>query len=56
VINADLLHFHSIPSAWESSVGGADLIGSKIAVHVSETNANMIKNRFIAVIPISEGR
>lgn len=53
MINADLLHFHSDPSALESRIGGVDLIGSKVAAHASATNATMSKGRFIAVILIS---
>jgi hypothetical protein len=49
-INADLLHFHSIPSALESSIGGVDLIGSKVAENASATNTTMTEGRFIAVI------
>jgi hypothetical protein len=59
-ITADLLHFHSTPSALESSIGGVDLIGSKVAAQASATNATMSKGRLkvsnvpvIAVIPIS---
>jgi hypothetical protein len=52
-INADLLHFHSTPSALESSIGGVALIGSKVTAQASATNATMSKGRFIAVIPIS---
>jgi hypothetical protein len=37
-INADLLHFHSIPSALESSIGGVDLVGSRVAAHGSWMN------------------
>jgi hypothetical protein len=47
-INADLLHFHSTPSALESSIGGVDLIGSKVAA--SAKNATMSKGHFISVI------
>lgn len=50
-INADLLHFHSTPSALESSIGGVVLIGSKVAA--SAKNATMSKGRFISVIPVS---
>jgi hypothetical protein len=49
--NADLLHFHAVPSALESSIGGVVLIGSKAAPHTSTKNAAMSKERFIAVIP-----
>jgi hypothetical protein len=34
-INADLLHFQSAPSAPESSIGGVDLIGAKVAAQAS---------------------
>ena len=54
-INADLLHFHSTPSASESSIGGVDLIGSNAA---AQANANTImsKGRIISVIyPYSGG-
>ena len=50
-ITADLLHFHSTPSASESSIGGVDLIGSKVAAQASVSNATMSKGRFIAVLP-----
>ena len=50
-ITADLLHFHSTPSALESSIGGVDLIGSKVAAQASVSNATMSKGRFIAVLP-----
>jgi hypothetical protein len=53
-INADLLHFHSTPSAPESSIGGVDLIGAKVAVQASVTNATMNNDRFIAVLPIAD--
>lgn len=49
-INADLLHFHSAPSAVESSIEGVDWIGSKVAMHASAT-ITMSKGR-IAVIPL----
>jgi len=52
-INADLLHFHSTPAALESSIGGVDLIGSKVAAQASAKNATISKGRFIAVITIS---
>jgi hypothetical protein len=48
-INADLLHFHSTPSTSESSIGGVDLIGAKVAAQASAKNATMSKDRFIAV-------
>jgi hypothetical protein len=51
-INADLLHFHSTPSAWESSIGGVDLIGAKVAAQANTTNATMSKDHFIAINPI----
>ena len=47
IINADLLHFQS---ASESTVGGVDLIGAKVAAQASVRNANMSKGRFIAVL------
>ena len=40
-IKADLLHFHSIPSAFESSIGGVDLVGSRIAAHARTTIATV---------------
>jgi hypothetical protein len=53
-ISADLLHFHSTPSASESSTGGVDLIGAKVDAQASAKNAaKMTKGRFIAVLPIS---
>jgi hypothetical protein len=52
-INADLLHFHFTPSASESSIGGVDLIGARVAAQASVRNATMSKGRFIAVLPIS---
>ena len=55
-INADLLHFQSAPSASESSIGGVDLIGAKVAAQASMRNAIMSKDRFIAVLlfPVCE--
>jgi hypothetical protein len=50
-INADLLHFQSAPSASESSIGGVDLIGAKVAAQASARNAIMSKGCFIAVLP-----
>jgi hypothetical protein len=47
-INADLLHFQSPPSASESSIGGVDLIGVKVAAQASVRIANI--SRFIAVL------
>jgi hypothetical protein len=47
----DLLHFHCTPSALESSIGGADPMGSKVAAHASAKNAPMSKSHFIFVIP-----
>jgi hypothetical protein len=38
-IGADLLHFHSTPSAFESSIGGADLIGTNVAKQASAISA-----------------
>jgi hypothetical protein len=49
-INADLLHFHSTPSALESSIGGFELIGVKVAAQASVRNAIVSKGRFIAVL------
>ena len=49
-INADLLHFQSIPSVWESSIEGVDWTGSKVAVH-ARAIIIMRKGR-IAVIPL----
>ena len=51
MIKADLLHFHAVPSALESSIGGVVLIGSKAAPHTRAKNAAMSKERVIAVIP-----
>jgi hypothetical protein len=48
-ITADLLHFQPAPSASESSIGGVDLIGAKVAAQASIRNAIMSKDRFIAV-------
>ena len=50
-INADWLHFQSAPSASESSIGGVDLIGAKVAAQASVRNANMSKGRFIVILP-----
>ncbi len=50
-INADLLHFQPAPSASESSIGGVDLIGAKVAAQASVRNAIMSKDLFIAVLP-----
>jgi hypothetical protein len=49
-INADLLHFQPSPSASESSIGGVDLIGVKVAAQASVRSATMSKDRFIAVL------
>jgi hypothetical protein len=49
-INADLLHFQPAPSASESSIGGVDLIGAKVAAQASVRNAITNKDRFIAVL------
>jgi hypothetical protein len=47
-INADLLHFHSTPSASESSIGGfEDLIGTKVAATATATTPTMSKGHFI---------
>jgi hypothetical protein len=48
--NADLLHFHSAPSALESRIGGVDLIGAKVAAQASVRNAAISKCRFIAIL------
>ena len=48
--NADLLHFHSTPSALDSRMGGVDLIGAKVAAQASVRNANMSRCRFIAIL------
>ena len=50
-INAELLHFHSIPLAPESTIGGIDLIGAKSATQASVRNATMSKGLFIAILP-----
>ena len=47
---ADLLHFQSAPSASESSIGGVDLIGAKVATQASARNAIMSEGRIIAVL------
>ena len=52
-INADLLHFHSTPSALDSSIGGVDLIGAKVATQASAKNATIRKDHFIACLPLS---
>jgi hypothetical protein len=49
-IIADLLHFQPAPSALESSIGGVDLIGAKVAAQPSVRNAIISKDRFIAVL------
>ena len=49
-ISTDLLHFHSTPSALESTIGGVELFGSKAAAQASATNTTMTEGRFIAVI------
>jgi hypothetical protein len=49
-INADLLHFQFAPPASESSVGGVDLIGAKVAAQASVRNATVNKGHFIAVL------
>jgi hypothetical protein len=47
-INADLLHFHSTPSASESSIGGfEDLIGTKVTATATATTPTMSKGHFI---------
>jgi len=51
-INADLLHFQSAPSTSESSIGGADLIGAKVAAKASVRIATVSKGRFIAILLI----
>ena len=53
-INADLLHFHSIPSALESSIGGVDLVGRTVAAHARTTIATVSKGRFIDVTPVAD--
>jgi hypothetical protein len=52
-INADLLHFQSVPSASESSIGVVDLIGAKVAAQASARNAITSKGCFICHPPIS---
>ena len=49
-MNTDLLHFQSPPSEPESSIGGVDLMGAKVAAQASIRNAIMSKGRFIAVL------
>jgi hypothetical protein len=49
-IAADLLHFQPAPSASESSIGGVDLIGAKVAAQASVRDAIMSKDRFIAIL------
>ena len=51
MIKADLLHFHAVPSALESRIGGVVLIGSKTVPHTSAKNAATSRERFIVVIP-----
>jgi hypothetical protein len=52
-IIADVLHFHSTPSASESGIGGLDPIGAKVAAQANTTNTTMSKYRFIAVLRFS---
>jgi hypothetical protein len=52
MIKADLLHFHAVPSALESSIGGVVLTGSKAAPHTSAKKAAMSKERFICRDPV----
>ena len=52
MIKADLLHFHPVPSALESSVGGVVLTGSRAAAHASTKNATTSMALFIAVNPV----
>jgi hypothetical protein len=49
-INAELLHFHSTVLAYESSMGGVDLMGAKSAAHASVRAATVSKGRFIAIL------
>jgi hypothetical protein len=49
-ISADLLHFQSAPSASDSSIGGADPIGAKVAAQASVRNPTTSKGRFIAIL------
>jgi hypothetical protein len=49
-INADLVHFQFAPSDPESSIGGVDPIGAKVAAQANIRNASMSKGRFIAVL------
>ena len=51
IIKADLLHFHAVPSALESGIGGVVLTGSEAAPHTSAKKAAMSKELFITVIP-----
>jgi hypothetical protein len=54
--NANLLHFQFAPSVSESSVGGVDLMGAKVAVQASVKNPIMSKGCFMAVLvfPVCE--
>lgn len=53
-IRADLVHFHSIPSALESIMGGVDLAGNRIAADAKAAMATVSKERFIVVTPIAD--
>ena len=53
--SADLLHFQSMPSAWESIMGGVDRTGSKVAAHAMAKNAPAKKCHFMFVIPCFHG-
>ena len=49
-INTDLLQLQPAPSASESRIGGADLIGAKVAAQASVRTATIRKDRFIVVL------
>lgn len=48
-----LLHFHSVPSALDSCIGGVNLVGSKMAAQAMDTTATISKISFIVVLPLS---
>jgi hypothetical protein len=49
-MSADVLHFQLAPPASESSVGGVELIGAKVAAQASIRKATMSKGTFMAVL------
>jgi hypothetical protein len=46
-INTDLLHSHFTPPAFERSIGGVELVGSRVAAHARTTIATVSKGRFM---------